>query len=225
MMWWTSVSDFLMKTRIWGTYCSSPCTYNIWRDLHCRCVSQREQQGGNAANSSYVLGLLNSSCEFLGTIGKGPRSEYVHAMLGLVDILNVFVCSFLLNRLDGVGVAHHHCVCYPGKTVPNSNIMLSLATGSRTVVHYRYSYIERASNWASFIGISMFHFMCVLNCFFLICACAFALQCKKWCECKWEFILGHIIYRFLIPVCTTVSHTTSRYFCTTIGWMQLSSTL
>lgn len=87
-------------------------------DEEMRCLSQREQQGGNAANSSYVLGLLNARCEFFGNIGKGLRTDFV------------------LKRLDKVGVSHEHCII-TDKVLPNSSITLSLATGTRTTVHYR----------------------------------------------------------------------------------------
>ena len=50
----------------------------VYYKIIFRCLSQREQQGGNAANSSYVLGLLNVQCEFFGNIGKGLRTEYVN---------------------------------------------------------------------------------------------------------------------------------------------------
>ena len=44
--------------------------------------------------------------------------------------------SFVVKRLDKVGVSHEHCII-TDKVLPNSTIILSLATGSRTAVHYR----------------------------------------------------------------------------------------
>ena len=49
-------------------------------------------------------------------------------------------CSFVLKRLEKVGVSHDHCII-TDKILPNSCVTLSLATGSRTTVHYRYGEI------------------------------------------------------------------------------------
>ena len=70
-----------------------------------RCLSQREQQGGNAANSSYVLGLLNARCEFFGNVGKGFRTEYVETSVVNQTCLHQYIAAIILHPA-GKGLVH-----------------------------------------------------------------------------------------------------------------------
>ncbi|XP_068711245.1 ketohexokinase-like [Montipora capricornis] len=88
-------------------------------DEDIRAISQRWQTGGNACTNSTILTQLGIECEFLGSMSQGVEAD--------------FVCKHLRD----VGVAFDHCVRHPECGTPTSFVTLSLATGSRTVVHAR----------------------------------------------------------------------------------------
>lgn len=88
-------------------------------DEDIRAISQRWQTGGNACTNASVLTQLGMQCEFLGSLSRGLDAD--------------FVCKHLLQR----GVRYDNCVEHSGCGTPTSFVTLSLATGSRTVVHSR----------------------------------------------------------------------------------------
>lgn len=88
-------------------------------DEDIRAISQRWQTGGNACTNATVLTQLGMECEFLGSLSRGVEAD--------------FVCNHLFDR----GVRYDSCVHHSGCGTPTSFVTLSLATGSRTVVHSR----------------------------------------------------------------------------------------
>lgn len=88
-------------------------------DEDIRAISQRWQTGGNACTNATVLTQLGMECEFLGTLSRGVEAD--------------FVCKHLLDR----GVRYDNSVHHSGCGTPTSFVTLSLATGSRTVIHSR----------------------------------------------------------------------------------------
>lgn len=88
-------------------------------DEDIRAISQRWQTGGNACTNAAVLTQLGMKCEFLGSLSRGLEAYFVY--------------KHLLER----GVRFGNCVHHSGCGTPTSFVTLSLATGSRTVVHSR----------------------------------------------------------------------------------------
>ncbi|XP_031850276.1 ketohexokinase isoform X2 [Nomia melanderi] len=80
-------------------------------------VEYRWQRGGNASNTCTVLSLLGTSCEFFGTMSTDEH------------------LNFLQNDMNKYNIDYSHC---PMKQVgcPISTVILSLSTGSRTILHH-----------------------------------------------------------------------------------------
>uniref|UniRef100_A0AAG5D5D6 Carbohydrate kinase PfkB domain-containing protein n=1 Tax=Anopheles atroparvus TaxID=41427 RepID=A0AAG5D5D6_ANOAO len=91
-------------------------TYPV-EDSDQRCQSSRWQRGGNASNNCTVLANLGVRCELLASFSES----------------NTF--QFALADLRGRNIAFDHCVYHPDTEVPLSTVWLSLATGTRTIVH------------------------------------------------------------------------------------------
>ncbi|XP_076243082.1 ketohexokinase [Calliopsis andreniformis] len=83
------------------------------RSLECKW-----QRGGNASNTCTVLSLLGSSCEFFGTLSV---EEHLH---------------FLQNDMKKHNIDFSHCPMVAGIGCPISTIVLSLSTGTRTILHH-----------------------------------------------------------------------------------------
>ncbi|XP_043212417.1 ketohexokinase-like [Amphibalanus amphitrite] len=81
-----------------------------------RCLDQQWCRGGNASNSATVLSLLGANAEFFGSIPQG-------------DLTSFFEEDF---RRDGVHV--DRCPRLPART-PTSCVIVSAASGTRTIVH------------------------------------------------------------------------------------------
>uniref|UniRef100_A0A182P9A2 Carbohydrate kinase PfkB domain-containing protein n=1 Tax=Anopheles epiroticus TaxID=199890 RepID=A0A182P9A2_9DIPT len=86
-------------------------------DSDQRCQSSRWQRGGNASNNCTVLANLGACCELLATFSDAKMFQ------------------FALDDLCERKIAFDHCVYHRGATVPLSTVWLSLATGTRTIVH------------------------------------------------------------------------------------------
>ncbi|XP_058988342.1 ketohexokinase isoform X4 [Mustela lutreola] len=87
------------------------------RCLFCRCLSQRWQRGGNASNSCTVLSLLGAPCAFMGSLAPGH------------------VADFVLDDLRRYSVDLRYTVSQTTGSVPISTVIISEATGSRTILH------------------------------------------------------------------------------------------
>lgn len=82
-------------------------------------ISQRWQSGGNACNTATVLRELEMQCEFLGSISRG------------------FQADFIRKQMSDRGIIYDNCVFHTSCGTPTSCVVLSLQTGSRTIVHSR----------------------------------------------------------------------------------------
>ncbi|KAK2580541.1 hypothetical protein KPH14_007675 [Odynerus spinipes] len=87
-------------------------------DSDQRSIEYRWQRGGNASNTCTVLSLLGSSCEFLGVF-----SAEEHA-------------NFLRSDMKKYNIDFSHCPEVKGIGCPMSTVILSLSSGSRTILHH-----------------------------------------------------------------------------------------
>ncbi|XP_015602710.1 ketohexokinase-like [Cephus cinctus] len=87
-------------------------------DSEQRCLEQRWQRGGNASNTCTVLSLLGSSCEFLGSLSSDQH------------------VIFLEDDMRKHKIDFSHCPIIDGVGCPMSTVILSIATGSRTILHF-----------------------------------------------------------------------------------------
>jgi ketohexokinase len=88
-------------------------------DAEVRAQAQRRACGGNCANTLTVLADLGHACTWSGTLANDAAAGFVRA------------------HLEGLGIDCTQTQVYRGRRTPTSFITLSLATGSRTIVHYR----------------------------------------------------------------------------------------
>lgn len=88
-------------------------------DAELRSSSRRIVRGGNAANTLAVLAQLGHECAWAGILGSDAEGALV------------------LKDLERRGVDTGSCVRHPTGSTPTSYVVLSRATGSRTIVHYR----------------------------------------------------------------------------------------
>ncbi len=88
-------------------------------DAELRVLARRVLRGGNAANTLAVLRQMGHGCAWAGTMGSDPEGAQV------------------LGDLELRGIAVGDCVRHPGGSTPTSYVILSRATGSRTILHYR----------------------------------------------------------------------------------------
>ncbi|CAI9174586.1 unnamed protein product [Rangifer tarandus platyrhynchus] len=91
-------------------------------DTDSRCLSQRWQRGGNASNSCTVLSLLGAPCAFMGSLAPGH------------------VADFVLDDLRRYSVDLRYMVFQTTGSVPISTVIISEASGSRTILH-AYSFL------------------------------------------------------------------------------------
>ncbi|KAK6167582.1 hypothetical protein SNE40_021573 [Patella caerulea] len=87
-------------------------------DADSKIVEYYWQRGGNANNSSTVLSVLGRACELLSVIAKNSR-EY----------------DFLMSDINKYGIKTDNCVFVDKNQCPLSTAILSLETGSRTILH------------------------------------------------------------------------------------------
>ncbi|XP_040080365.1 ketohexokinase isoform X7 [Oryx dammah] len=86
-------------------------------DTDSRCLSQRWQRGGNASNSCTVLSLLGAPCAFMGSLAPGH------------------VADFVLDDFRRYSVDLRYMVFQTTGSVPISTVIISEASGSRTILH------------------------------------------------------------------------------------------
>lgn len=87
-------------------------------DAELRAIELRTSPGGNAANALVVLSQLGHACAFGGVLADGPEAVPI------------------FERLAKHGIDLIACRRVPGRP-PTSCVLLSLAQGTRTIVHYR----------------------------------------------------------------------------------------
>ncbi len=88
-------------------------------DAEVRALSMRRVRGGNATNTLVVLSLLGHACDWAGV---------------LVDTADA---APIRDDLARHGIGTRFCRVLAQGSMPTSCVMLSAATGSRTIVHYR----------------------------------------------------------------------------------------
>ncbi|KAG5336273.1 KHK Ketohexokinase, partial [Acromyrmex heyeri] len=94
------------------------CTQYPSEDSTQRSTNYRWQRGGNASNTCTVLSLIGQPCELLACLST---DEHI---------------NFLQNDLRKYKIDYSHCPMINGIGCPVSSIILSLDTGSRTIVHH-----------------------------------------------------------------------------------------
>ncbi|XP_020289500.1 ketohexokinase-like [Pseudomyrmex gracilis] len=93
-------------------------------DSTVRAVDYRWQRGGNASNTCTVLSLLGQPCELL-------------ACLSLDEHIN-----FMQNDMRKYKIGYSHCPLLEGIACPTATIILSLSTGTRTIVYHNQNLPE-----------------------------------------------------------------------------------
>lgn len=87
-------------------------------DSEVRATSMTINRGGNGTNTLAVLAQLGHECAWAGVLAEAPESQVIK------------------DDLARYGIDRSPCRFHPGRP-PTSSIVLSRATGSRTIVHYR----------------------------------------------------------------------------------------
>ncbi|KAJ8684464.1 hypothetical protein QAD02_020256 [Eretmocerus hayati] len=87
-------------------------------DTDQRCIDMRYQRGGNASNSCTVLSQLEQPCEFLGSLSNDQFSRFLQSDMGK-------------HKID-----FSHCPIVEDNGCPTSVVILSLNSGSRTILHH-----------------------------------------------------------------------------------------
>ena len=88
-------------------------------DKDVTAISQHYQSGGNACNTAKVLRDLGVQCEFLGSMSSGFQSDFIR------------------KEMSDRGILYENCAYHSDCGTPTSCVVLSLKTGSRTIVHAR----------------------------------------------------------------------------------------
>jgi ketohexokinase len=88
-------------------------------DAEIRALERHHRRGGNCANSLAVLSQLGHEVLWAGTLGDDPESRV------------------LLDDAAREGIDTSRRLTCPGGRTPVSHVVLSRATGSRTIVHFR----------------------------------------------------------------------------------------
>lgn len=88
--------------------------------LISRSEDYRWQRGGNASNTCTVLSLLGQPCELLACLSKDEHG------------------FFLQNDLRKYKIGCYHCPLMSKDCgCPISTVILSLSTGTRTIIHHK----------------------------------------------------------------------------------------
>nr|CAB3258508.1 ketohexokinase [Phallusia mammillata] len=89
-----------------------------------RTESVSWQKGGNAANTSAVLGILGDEVDFMGSL---PQSAS--------DFSSKLMTSFVKAEMEDCGVGMQNVVNFTDKSLPFSCVILNKTKGSRTILH------------------------------------------------------------------------------------------
>ncbi|XP_011496364.1 PREDICTED: ketohexokinase-like isoform X2 [Ceratosolen solmsi marchali] len=100
------------------------CKHYPQEDSDQRCIDFRYQRGGNACNSCTVMSQLGQPCEFLGVLSNEQFSQF------LQDDMRKYKIDFL------------HCPIMENGGCPTSVVILSMSTGSRTIIHHDQNQTE-----------------------------------------------------------------------------------
>ncbi|KAL2749092.1 ketohexokinase-like [Vespula maculifrons] len=94
------------------------CTYYPLEDSEQKSIEYKWQRGGNSSNTCTVLSLLGNLCEFLGVFSTEEHFNY------------------LQNDMKKYNIDFSHCPKIKNIGCPISTVILSLSTGSRTILHH-----------------------------------------------------------------------------------------
>ncbi|XP_014208146.1 ketohexokinase-like [Copidosoma floridanum] len=93
-------------------------------DTDQSCIDFRYQRGGNASNNCTVISQLDYPCEFLGILSKEQFSK------------------FLQDDMKKLKIDFSHCPILEDGGCPTSVVLLSMSTGSRTIIHHKQNETE-----------------------------------------------------------------------------------
>jgi len=88
-------------------------------DDEVRALARARRRGGNVTNTLAVLAQFGLNCAWCGTLAEDEAG------------------AFILEDLNARGIDIRQAVRVPGASTPLSCIVLSRASASRTIVHYR----------------------------------------------------------------------------------------
>nr|XP_034175415.1 ketohexokinase-like [Osmia lignaria] len=120
-------------------------------------LDYRWQRGGNTSNSCTVLSQLGSVCEFFGNLSA---EEHL---------------SFLQNDMRKHNIDFSHCPIVENNGCPTSIVILSLSSGSRTILHHNQNLPELTLknfeqlhledyNWIHFEGRNLNEVLSMMQC-------------------------------------------------------------
>ncbi|XP_072752931.1 ketohexokinase [Anoplolepis gracilipes] len=125
----TSLTEFNMpKILCVGRTCLDivqTCQQFPAEDSTQRSIDYRWQRGGNASNTCTVLSLLGQSCELLACLSADEHNN-----------------NFMQNDLHKYKIDYSHCPILKGVDCPIATIILSLNTGTRTIIYHNQNLPE-----------------------------------------------------------------------------------
>ena len=89
-----------------------------------RCTSLRWQKGGNAANTSTVLGILKQNVEYFGSVSNCSSHT------------GNLIAEYVENEMKECNVSMDNVVVNKNCQTPTSQVIINNKNGSRTIVHY-----------------------------------------------------------------------------------------
>ncbi len=138
-------------------------------DTEVRVLAQSQRMGGNAANTAIVLAQLGVQAFWVGNLAQPAE---------------IAQRGFARNGVDA-----SLAVCIPGAAMPTSYILLSEATGSRSIVHYRnlpeyraeefFELDLRGFDWVHFEGRAIDQLVPMLQRARDVCALPVSLEVEK----------------------------------------------
>ncbi|XP_001599395.1 ketohexokinase [Nasonia vitripennis] len=100
------------------------CKHYPEEDTDQRCIDFRYQRGGNASNNCTVISQFGQPCEFLGVLSNEQFSR------------------FLQDDMRKHKIDFSHCPMVEDGGCPTSVVVLSMSTGSRTIIHHNQNHAE-----------------------------------------------------------------------------------
>ena len=88
-----------------------------------RCTNLCWQKGGNAANSSAIIGILQQNVEYYGTVAHNSNPT------------ENLLTDFLVQEMKKFNVCMDNVVVHDGCLTPSSQVIINTENGSRTIIH------------------------------------------------------------------------------------------
>ena len=105
------------------------------------------QKGGNAANTSAVLCLLNQAADFMGTVARNE------------NLSDNMLSDFVINEMKDYNVCMENVVECNGHQTPCSQVIVNSKSGSRTIIHNSKSLPEISYNDFVCIDVTKYSFI------------------------------------------------------------------